>query len=117
MIVLCDRFLDSTIVYQGYGNGVDLKAIQSIGEFATQGVAPDLTLLFDIDTRKGLSRKGKVRDRIELRSIQYHNRVRRGYQKLAKADPRRIKRIKVDAGKEEIYQRVKVYIDKVLGMR
>src|SRR3989338_2255774 len=55
-IVLCDRFLDSTIVYQGYGNGVNLDAIKSVGKFATRGIAPDLTLLFDIDTRKGLSR-------------------------------------------------------------
>ena len=113
-IVLCDRFLDSTVVYQGYGNGVDLKAIQSIGRFATQGIMPDLTLLFDIDTRKGLSRKGKVKDRIESRSIPYHNRVRRGYQRLAQQDPWRIKLIKVNAGKEEIYKIVKRYIDKAL---
>jgi dTMP kinase len=113
-IVLSDRFLDSTIVYQGYGNGVDLKAIKSVGEFATRGIAPNLTLIFDIDTRKGLSRKGKVKDRIERRSIQYHNRVRRGYQALAKQNPKRIKLIKVNAGKEEIFEIVRSYIDKIL---
>jgi dTMP kinase len=116
-IVLCDRFLDSTIVYQGYGNGVDLKAIKSMGEFATRGIAPDLTLLFDIDTRQGLSRKGKVKDRIERRSVQYHNRVRSGYQKLAQENPRRIKLIKVNAGKEEIFQIVRGYVDGLLKIK
>jgi dTMP kinase len=116
-IVLCDRFLDSTVVYQGYGNGVNLEAIKSVGKFATRGIAPDLTLLFDIDTRQGLSRKGKVKDRIERRSLPYHNRVRRGYQKLAKENPQRIKVIKVNAGKEEIYQIVRGYVDKLLKIQ
>lgn len=113
-IVLCDRFLDSTIVYQGYGNGVNLDAIKAIGRFATCGITPDLTLLFDIDTAKGLSRKGKIKDRIERRSLQYHNRVRRGYQQLAKENPKRIKLIKVNQGKKEIYKIVRPYVDKVL---
>lgn len=116
-IILCDRFLDSTIVYQGYGNGVDLEAIKSVGKFATRGIAPDLTLLFDIDTRQGLSRKGKVKDRIERRSLEYHNRVRGGYQKLAKANPRRIKLIKVNAGQEEIFKIVRGYVDKLLRIK
>ena len=114
-IVLCDRFLDSTMVYQGFGNGVNLQAIKAIGRFATQGITPDLTLLFDIDTRKGLSRKGKVKDRIEQRSLPYHHRVRRGYRTLAKENPQRIKLIKVNAGKQEIYKIVRGYVNKILG--
>ena len=110
-IILCDRFLDSTIAYQGFGNGVDLKFIKSVGKFATRGVAPDLTFLFDIDTKKGLSRTNAQKDRIELRSLEYHNRVRRGYLTLAKQEPKRIKVIKVDADKETVFARVKKHLD------
>jgi dTMP kinase len=113
-IVLCDRYLDSTIAYQGYGNGVDVTAIQRIGEFATQGVAPGLTLLFDIQTEKGLARTNAVKDRIELRSVQYHRRVRKGYLALAKQEPQRFRVIKVNKGKDEIFQTVRCYVDEFL---
>lgn len=113
-IVLCDRYLDSTIAYQGYGNGVDVAAIQRIGEFATQGVAPGLTLLFDIQTEKGLARTNVVKDRIELRSVQYHRRVRKGYLALAKQEPRRFRVIQVNKGKDEIFETVRCYVDEFL---
>ena len=114
MIVLCDRFLDSTIVYQGYGNGGDIKFIKTLGKFVTRSVKPDLTLLFDIDTKQGLARTNSVKDRIERRSFEYHGRVRRGYLALARQEPKRIKVIKVDNGKEEIFARVRKLIDKVI---
>jgi dTMP kinase len=113
-IVICDRFLDSTIAYQGYGNGVDVKMIKTLGEFATTGIKPDLTLLFDIETEKGLSRTNATKDRIELRSLEYHRKVRQGYLAVAKAEPKRVKVISVDAGKEEIFERVKKIIDGIL---
>ena len=113
-IVLCDRFLDSTIAYQGWGNGVDVSAIESIGQFAVGKLKPDLTLLFDIDTKEGLSRTNIKKDRIELRSLQYHAQVRQGYLDLAKKESERIKVILVDASKEIIFERVRTYIDKVL---
>ena len=115
-IVLCDRFLDSTIAYQGYGNGIDIKIIEQLGLFATQGLVPDLTILFDIQPEKGLGRAGQKRDRIESRSLEYHKRVRNGYLDLSKRNPTRIKVIKVDAGVEEIFKRVKVYIDALLSL-
>src|SRR3990167_4841072 len=90
------------IVYQGYGNGVDIGWIKQLGRFATGGVTPDLTLFFDIDAKKGLGRISRPKDRIERRSILYHNRVRTGYRTLARQEPRRIKLVKVDGGKEEI---------------
>ena len=113
-IILCDRFMDSTIAYQGFGNGVDLRFIKSVGEFATRGITPQLTFLFDIETKKGLARTSAQKDRIELRTLEYHNRVRRGYLTLARQESKRIKVIKVNAGKEEIFARVKVFIDKAL---
>src|SRR5208283_2664511 len=66
-IILCDRFLDSTVAYQGYGNGIDIKIIEQLGVFATRGLAPDLTVVFDIKPEKGLSRAGAKKDRIESR--------------------------------------------------
>lgn len=115
-IILCDRFLDSTIAYQGYGNGIDIKTIEHLGLFATKGLAPDLTLLFDIQPEKGLARINQRKDRIELRSLGYHKRVRNGYLDLSKKYSERIKVIKVDAPKEEIFKRVKFIIDALLGL-
>ena len=116
MVVLCDRFLDSTVVYQGYGNGVDISAIKEIGYFATKGIEPGLTLLFDIETEKGLSRTKRVKDRIESRSLEYHRRVRRGYLALAQENPKRIHVIKVNQGKEEIFATVRKHIDEFLDL-
>ena len=113
-IVLCDRFLDSTVVYQGYGNGVDIDFIKCVGAQVTQRISPDLTLIFDIDTRQGLSRNKTAKDRIELRSIQYHNRVRRGYWQLARQEPKRVKLIKVNGTKEEVQKIVRRWVDKVV---
>lgn len=115
-IVLCDRFLDSTIAYQGHGNGIDIKTIEQLGLFATKGFVPNLTVLFDIQPEKGLGRTGQKKDRIESRSLEYHKRVRNGYLDLSKQYPARIKVITVDAGVEEIFKRVKLHIDALLGL-
>lgn len=113
-VILCDRFLDSTIAYQGYGNGVDVKAIEQLGKFVAKGLTPDLTILFDIEPKEGLARTNIKKDRIELRSLDYHNRVREGYLALSRKHPKRIKVIKVDAGKDEIFKRIKAHIDALL---
>lgn len=114
MAVLCDRFLDSTIAYQGYGNGVDIAWIKQLGRFATGGVTPDLTLFFDIDAKKGLGRISRPKDRIERRSVLYHNRVRAGYRALARQEPKRIKLVKVNGSKDEIHRIVRQYVDNLL---
>ncbi len=114
-VVLCDRFLDSTIAYQGYGNGVDIVWIKQLGKFATGGVTPDLTLFFDIDAKKGLGRISRPKDRIERRSVLYHNRVRAGYRTLARQEPKRIKLVKVNGSKEEIHKIVRRYVDGLLA--
>ncbi len=116
-IVLCDRFLDSTLVYQGYGHGMDLNIIKNIGEFSTQGLVPDLTLLFDIDTEEGLSRAGQNKDRIEQRSLEYHRRVRAGYLQLAQEHPERFRIIRVNRSKEDIFEEVKTHIEQCLVQR
>ncbi len=116
-IVLCDRFLDSTVAYQGYGNGVDVKAIKNMGKFATQEIQPDITFFFDIDAKKGLSRiKGRAKDRIERRAIRYHNRVREGYTEIARREPGRVKLIDANRTKEEIFAVVRKHIDRLLKL-
>ena len=95
-IVICDRFLDSTIAYQGFGLGLDIKAIKFIGNVAALGIKPDLTILLDLPVEKGLHYRRNSLDRIEKRDLNYHKRVRNGYLKLAAAEPRRIKIVKVE---------------------
>jgi dTMP kinase len=90
-IVICDRFTDATLAYQGYAGGMDLKVINSIASIVTKGLEPDMTFLLDIDARAGLLRAGKSKDRMELKSIIYHNKVRDGYLSIAKKEPKRIK--------------------------
>lgn len=89
-VVVCDRFHDATLAYQGYGAGLDLKLIEEMGKLATKGLKPDLTVLLDVETKKGLRRAG-IKDRIEVKSLEFHKRVRGGYLALAEREPERIK--------------------------
>ena len=88
-VVICDRYTDSTIAYQHYGRGLDLKLVKTINEGATGGLAPSLTILLDVAPEIGLARKGnKEPDRFEKESIAFHRRVRAGYLKMAAAEPK-----------------------------
>ncbi len=105
-IVICDRFIDATVCYQGYGLGVDIKQINRFNDFVTGSITPDITFFLDINVKKGLKRSKNVKgysDRIEKRGDGFHNKVRDGYIKLLKRFPRRIKRISIDDNdKEEV---------------
>jgi len=115
-IVLCDRFTDSTLAYQGYGRDIDLALIRRLNQFATDGLSPDLTILFDLDPEIGLARRGRdVRydvarapdtgsawDRIEAEPLEFHRRVREGYLTLAGEEPGRIAVIDAGADATEI---------------
>ena len=90
VIVILDRFLDATISYQGFGAGLDRSLIRQIGKLVTFGIHPDLTILLDIGAKEGL-RRSRRRDRIEKKSLAFHRRVRKGYLKLARENPNRIK--------------------------
>ena len=106
-IVICDRFLDSTIAYQGFGLGIDIKLIKSIGNFATQGISPDLTIFLDLPVKSGLKHRHNCKDRIEQRSVSYHEKVRNGYLALAKKESRRIKIVKVQEDKLKTQDKVR----------
>jgi dTMP kinase len=94
-IVVCDRFADATLAYQGYARGLDLAALRTIERFATGGLTPDLTLLFDLDPLEGQRRKqsahlaGAELNRLDQESEEFHRRVREGYLRLAAAEPQR----------------------------
>ena len=93
-IVVLDRFLDATICYQGYGAKLDINSIRQIGRLVACGIRPDLTILLDIGAEEGL-RRSRRRDRIEKKPLEFHRRVRKGYLKLARENPRRIKIVPV----------------------
>jgi dTMP kinase len=114
-IVICDRFLDSTITYQGYGLGIDIQLIKLIGKFVTQGIKPDLTILLDLPLKKGLKHRKESQDRIEKRSLAYHSRVRNGYMKLAHLEPQRIKIVKVNRDKNKTQSQIRKITDKFLA--
>jgi len=89
-VVVCDRFGDSTVVYQGYARGLDIKTIEEVNSLATGGLKPDITFLLDIPPAEGFQRKdGSRADRFEKESSAFHEKVRRGYLALAHAEPAR----------------------------
>jgi dTMP kinase len=97
-IVLCDRYYDSTIAYQGYGRGMDLEQIAQINRIATNGLQPDLTLWFDLDVKVGLVRAKQVSgqlDRMERLDLEFHQRVAQGFKELAEQERERI--VSIDA--------------------
>ncbi len=109
--VVCDRFLDSTIAYQGFGLGIDIKLIKLTGNFATQGIKPDLTIFLDLPVKSGLKHRHNCKDRIEQRSINYHEKVRIGYLTLAKEEPRRIKIVRVQKDKFKTQQNIRKIVN------
>ena len=104
--VVCDRFADSTTAYQGYARGCDVEKILALNDLATGGLAPDLTILLDVDVKAGFERlrhrnlrHGVEKDRIEREALCFHERVRSGYLELARRWPQRIR--VVDAARDE----------------
>jgi dTMP kinase len=98
-VVLCDRYADSTMAYQGYGRGLDRDALAALTAVATGGLRPDLTLLLDLDVARGLARRrdeGEEMNRLDLETIEFHRRVRAGYLALAAAEPARWQLIDAD---------------------
>jgi dTMP kinase len=104
-VVLCDRYADSTIAYQGYGRGLDLADLAHVTRFATGGLKPDLTLFLDIDVERGLARRtegGEEMNRLDLEQVSFHQRVRQGYYQLVADDPDRWVVIDADRAIEEV---------------
>ncbi|MGI5840057.1 MAG: dTMP kinase [bacterium] len=116
-IIICDRFTDSTVAYQGYGCGIDRKLIERLNAIAAQGVRPDLTLLFDLDPEQGLARvrhRTGGGDRIEQRRLLFHYRVREGFLAAAAAEPGRVKIIDAAAPPGAVHLAVTARVDTLL---
>lgn len=103
-IILCDRYADSTLAYQGYGHGVDLNTLRDLIHFATGGLNPDLTFLLDVDVRTGLQRKNQSGEwnRLDAYEVAFHERVRQGYLALAAAEPARWQRLDASRPWDEV---------------
>lgn len=110
-LVICDRYLDSSIAYQGGGREIGEDAINEMNQFAIEGFLPDLTIYFNLPVEEGLKRIAKNRaedevDRLDVETIDFHSRVHAAYQRLAKANPERIKSVDATQSIDAVYQNV-----------
>ena len=117
--IVCDRFTDATLAYQTFGRGINEKVVRELNELAAERLRPDLTILLDIETPVGLSRAKKTAeakgqgqpDRMEADLLSFHEKVRRGYFSIARADPSRIKLINVEEDIKKTWGSIKKCID------
>lgn len=118
-VVLCDRFSDATLAYQGFGRRLEMKIVRAAVDYAAKGISPDLTLLLDLDIRVGLIR---VRDRgrsnrLDREQREFHERVRAGYLRLARLDPRRIKIVEASREPAAVFDDIQTIVDRLLKGR
>jgi dTMP kinase len=120
-IVICDRFADSTMAYQGYGRGLDLASLRAITQFATGGLTPDLTVYLDIEVEEGLRRKRaigqqdtEVWNRLDQEALDFYDRVRRGYLALARAEPERWLVVNAARRREVVQQEIRERVELLL---
>jgi dTMP kinase len=122
-IVLSDRHTDSTVAYQGYGRGFDLKLLLGLNRIASEGLTPDITFLLDCPVELGLSRtvhrrsdplKAKTNDRFENENLEFHEKVRQGFLDLARAEPERFYIIDASHPEQQVFAAVKEIVDRRL---
>jgi dTMP kinase len=121
-VVLCDRFSDATLAYQGYGRRINLKWIQRLNRLSSQGVRPDVTFLLDCPSDVGLKRaiqrnrtlKQDKEDRFEREEIEFHRRVRKGYLAIARKESRRVKVIDTRQGEEKVFEKIQKIVDNLI---
>ena len=125
-IVICDRFTDATIAYQGFGRGLPLNAIRAINAIAAKKIVPDLTIYLDIPVAKGLSRARSILkddftsgagDRLEQEAIAFHRRVHKGYRAQARAFPRRIVTIPTAVTPEKTHKAIMTVVERRLARK
>ena len=118
-VVLMDRFIDSSVAYQGYGRGLSVEDIEWLNQFATDGLKPDLTLYFDLDVEEGLARIARNQERevnrLDLEGLELHHKVRKGYLALAEKEPERIVKIDASQSFEAVLADVLTILEKRLG--
>ena len=112
--VICDRYMDSTTAYQGYGRGLPLDTVETVNRFATHGLQPDLVFLLDMQPDESLERKRLPRDRIEDEGSSFHKRVRAGYLEMAAREPKRWLVVDAALQPDEVEQRIWSRIEPLL---
>ena len=117
-IVLCDRFTDSSLVYQGIGRGLGIEEVAALSRFATDSLDPDVTVLLQIDAAEGIRRKalqtrGNL-DRMEMEKAEFHDRVHDGFNRLAELFPERIRTVNALGTPEEVHLRVRKAVEPFL---
>ncbi|KJS87913.1 MAG: thymidylate kinase [Peptococcaceae bacterium BICA1-8] len=111
--VICDRYVDSTLAYQGYGRGLNIDDLIAINDFATSGLKPHLTILLDIKPEEAIQRFSRRKtDRLEKEKLEFHQRVREGYLQIAKKEPDRFKIINALESIKEVHEEI---LNKVLS--
>ncbi len=117
-LVICDRYTDSTVAYQGYGRSLDLNLISQLNAMSTQGLTPELTILFDLESEKGLGRLHPGgHDRMEREAIEFHHRVRQGYLELVKKEPQRWQVIDASKALSAVQEELKQIISTAFSQR
>ena len=117
LVVISDRYADSTLAYQGYGHGLDLGILKEILRFATGGLQPDLTLLLDVDVEEGLKRRrigGGEWNRLDAHQIAFHQRVRQGYLKMAAEEPDRWRVINARQKPDQVQKDLRLVVTQTL---
>lgn len=115
-VVLCDRYLDSSLAYQGYGRGLGTDDIIMLNIWATQGLFPDLTLFLDLEESVRSTRLAEVPDRLEAENEEFHRRVEEGYRKLLGQHRHRIRRIDASGDEAEVQKRVQAVVEEELEL-
>lgn len=107
-IVITDRFTDSTVAYQGYARGIDLSIINALDDIVVPDMKPFLTILLDLDVEEGLrrNRRAQKEDRFELETVEFHNRVRQGFMKIAAEEPERVKIVDASQSADEVSREI-----------
>ncbi len=114
-VVLCDRYIDSTLSYQGYARGQNIEMINQLNEIATGGIKPDLTIVFDIESEIAQKRLGSEKDRLEKEGLEFHKKLRYGYLEIAKKNSDRVKVINSDDTIENIHKQVVELVKKYIA--
>lgn len=120
-IVLCDRFVDSSLAYQGYGRGLGIDEVWGINQFAIENLMPDLTIYFDIEPELGLKRinknKGREINRLDLENLDFHHKVREGYHLLMDRFPNRIVKIDASGTVDEVFENTLRIVEEKLAKK
>lgn len=116
-VVVCDRYIDSSIAYQGVGRDLGIERIRDLSLWATGGLVPDLTIVLDIDASLGLARVGTNLDRLESEPQEYHDKVRTAFVELTLHDPQRYRVVSASGSIDDVAHRIQIAVDEFIAGR